>query len=140
MTIILDGKGVILRLLACLLALGFSLNVSGKEICIQDEGCTRLTGIGIAAVSAGDDTSFNQRQIAAIRAAKLEALRALAEQLTGVRLQSKSTLAAAAMTHDSVETSVDTTLKGVRYVSVQPVQRGIYQAIAEIDVRPTSAK
>ena len=111
-----------------------SLNAFGAEYCWQAEGCTRFTGVGLAAVHAGDESSFNQRQLAAIRAAKLEALRSLAEQAKGIRLQAQSASIASDLVTDRVDTSIDTTLSGVRYVKVDPIQPGIYQAVVEMDV------
>ena len=110
------------------------LNAVGAEFCWEAEGCTRFTGVGLAAVRAGDESSFNQRQLAAIRAAKLEALRSLAEQAKGIRLQTQSANVASELVNDRVDTSLDTTLTGVRYVKVDAVQPGVYQAIAVMDV------
>ena len=78
------------RLSIALAMICVCLNAVGAEFCWEAEGCTRFTGVGLAAVRAGDESSFNQRQLAAIRAAKLEALRSLAEQAKGVRLQTQS--------------------------------------------------
>ena len=122
------------RLGACLAMILVSLNAIGAEFCWEAEGCTRFTGVGLAAVRAGDESSFNQRQLAAIRAAKLDALRSLAEQAKGLRLQAQSASVSADLVNDRVDTTIDTTLSGVRYVKVAAIQPGIYQAIAEMDV------
>lgn len=122
------------RLGACLAMIFISLNAIGAEFCWEAEGCTRFTGVGLAAVRAGDESSFNQRQLAAIRAAKLDALRSLAEQAKGIRLQTQSANVASELVNDRVDTSLDTTLTGVRYVKVDAIQPGIYQAVVEMDV------
>ena len=74
-------------------------------------------------------------QLAAIRAAKLEAIRSLAEQAHGVTLQSRSQSEKSEMGTDSIVVESGATLKGVRFIRVEPVEPGIYQAVAELDVR-----
>lgn len=128
------GEMMRTRLSACLAMTFVSLNAFGADYCWQAEGCTRFTGVGLAAVHAGDESSFNQRQLLAIRAAKLDALRSLAEQAKGLRLQAQSATVATDLVNDRVDISIDTTLSGVRYVKVAAIQPGIYQAIAEMDV------
>ena len=66
-----------------LLGLSAALFVSSAAAdgpCWADERCVRITGVGLAAVRPGDERPHNLKQLAAIRAAKLEALRSLAEQ------------------------------------------------------------
>lgn len=117
-----------------LMAIFFCLNAFGAEYCWDSNGCTRVTGVGHGAVHAGDPSSFNQRQLMAIRAAKLDALRSLAEQVRVFRIQSQSSTIASSLVDDRVETNIDTNLSGIRYVKVEPIQPGIYQAVAEMDV------
>jgi hypothetical protein len=118
----------------CMAALIFSVNALSAEYCWDSDGCTRVTGVGHGAVNAGDSTTFNQRQLMAIRAAKLDALRSLAEQVREFRLQSQSNTIASSLVDDRVETNIDTKLRGIRYVKVEPIQPGIYQAVAEMDI------
>ena len=115
--------------------------------CWADERCVRITGVGLAAVRlrlAGsapfavrpdDERPHNLKQLAAIRAAKLEAIRSLAEQAHGVTLQSRSQSEKSEMGTDSIVVESGATLKGVRFIRVEPVEPGIYQAVAELDVR-----
>lgn len=109
-------------------------NAFATEFCWDSDGCTRVTGVGLGAVRTDDGLSFNQQQIMAIRAAKLEALRSLAEQVREFRLQAQSSTIASNLMTDRVEMNIDTKLSGVRYIKVEPIQPGIYQAIAEMDV------
>ena len=103
--------------------------------CWADERCVRITGVGLAAVRPDDERPHNLKQLAAIRAAKLEALRSLAEQAHGVTLQSRSQSEKSEMGADSIVAESGATLKGVRFIRVEPVEPGIYQAVAELDVR-----
>lgn len=103
--------------------------------CVPEEGCTRITAIGHGAIAEDNDKTMIQRQLLAMRAAKVDALRSLAEQVQGLRIQSESISDGYAKLSDRTQTGFDTVLKGIRYLSVEPVQPGIYQALVEMDVR-----
>jgi hypothetical protein len=123
-----------------LLMLGLSAvlfvgNAVADGPCWADERCVRITGVGLAAVRPDDERPHNLKQLAAIRAAKLEAIRSLAEQAHGVTLQSRSQSEKSEMGTDSIVVESGATLKGVRFIRVEPVESGIYQAVAELDVR-----
>lgn len=94
----------------------------------------RYTGVGVAAVRPDDPRPLVVKQLMAIRAAKLEALRSLAEQTQGITLNSKSELAGTTLVNDRLIIETQTVLQGVRFVKVEPLQNGFYQAIAEIDL------
>lgn len=117
--------------LACL----FSGWAAADEACRENVRCVRITGVGLAAVRPDDERPHNLKQLAAIRAAKLEAMRSLAEQVQGVTLQSRTQLDGSAMGADRLVVESGATLKGVRFVRVEPVEPGVYQAIVELDVR-----
>ena len=102
--------------------------------CWEAEGCYRVAGVGLGVMPADEQMPLAQRQLMAMRAAKVDALRALAEQVKGLRIQSQSTTQSSTMTFDQTVTNVDTNLQGVRYVRVEPIQPGIYQAVVEIDL------
>lgn len=104
------------------------------EQCWEDNRCQRITGIGLGAVHADDDRPHNLKQLSAMRAAKLDAVRSLAEQVKGIRLKSFSQSAMAELNADRVVAESEALLKGVRFVKIEPIQPGIYQAVAEIDV------
>ena len=123
-----------------LLMLGLSAvllvnNAVADGPCWADERCVRITGVGLAAVRPDDERPHNLKQLAAIRAAKLEAIRSLAEQAHGVTLQSRSQSEKSEMGTDSIVVESGATLKGVRFIRVEPVEPGIYQAVSELDVR-----
>ena len=121
-------------LLGLLLALGAPAALA-DEPCWADLRCIRVTGVGLAAVRPDDERPHSLKQLAAIRAAKLEAIRSLAEQVQGVTLQARSQSDKSGLETDRIVVESEATLKGVRFVRVEPVEPGIYQAIAELDVR-----
>lgn len=104
-------------------------------ICVPEEGCQRIAAIGHGAIAEDKDKSLAQRQLLAIRAAKVDALRALAEQVEALHIQSATTSEGYAKLSDRTTIGLDTVLRGVRYVSVEPIEPGIYQARVEIDIR-----
>lgn len=95
---------------------------------------TRYTGVGVAAVRPDDPRPLVVKQLFAIRAAKLEALRSLAEQTQGVKVSSKSESIGASLLSDRISVESQTILQGVRFIKVEPIENGVYQAIAEIDL------
>ena len=121
-------------LLGLLLALAAQAALA-DESCWADTRCIRVTGVGLAAVRPDDERPHNLKQLAAIRAAKLEAIRSLAEQVQGVTLQARSQSDKSGLETDRIVVESEATLKGVRFVRVEPVEPGIYQAVAELDVR-----
>jgi len=75
------------------------------------------------------------RQLLAIRAAKLDAVRSLAEQVNGFRIVSATKIATNSEISDEASMHLDTILSGVRYIKVEPLQQNIYQAVVEIEIR-----
>jgi len=108
-------------------------NALAVPICLLEQGCVRIAAIGHGVVEAGEQ-SVPQRQLLAIRAAKLDAVRSLAEQVRGMRINSETSSNAYGGVTDRTSMRMDTVLRGVRYVKVEPVEPGVYQARVEIDV------
>lgn len=102
--------------------------------CWEDENCLRITGVGLGAVRTDDDRPQSLKQLAAMRAAKMDAVRSLAEQAKGIRLQSQSYSISSELAADRVVMQSDGILRGVRFLKVEPIEPGIYQAVAEMDI------
>ena len=119
-------------------AIGLLLSVisvaQARERCWEDEQCLRLTGVGLGAVREDDDRPAALRHLAAMRAAKMDAVRSLAEQAKGIRLQSRSHGISSELAADRIVMQTDGVLKGVRFLKVESIEPGIYQAVAEMDV------
>lgn len=104
------------------------------EDCTLSGACQRVYGVGHGIVDEDNGRPLLERQLEAIRAARVDALRALAEQAKGVRIESISHGAAHRLSEDKALVRVETQLQGVRYLKVEPIQPGLYQAVVEMDV------
>jgi hypothetical protein len=90
----------------------------------------RVTGSGAAPVSRS--LSASQRKLLSIRAAKLDAFRAVAEQVQGMKLVGNSSVANMTSVSDSFRTYVDAFLRGVNIVSTSMQPDGSSEVVAEI--------
>lgn len=119
-------------------AIGLLLNTLSVayagEHCWEDEGCLRITGVGLGAVRSDDERPLTLRHMAAMRAAKMDAVRSLAEQAKGIRLQSQSYSISSELVADRIVMQSDGVLKGVRFLKTEPIEPGLYQAVAEMDI------
>jgi hypothetical protein len=73
-----------------------------------------------------------QRKLLAMRAARLDAYRSVAEQVQGVRLTGGSSVSNLLSTSDSFRVFVDAYLRGVRILSTTMQADGSSEAVAEI--------
>ncbi|WP_028113142.1 LPP20 family lipoprotein [Ferrimonas kyonanensis] len=80
-----------------------------------------LTAKGIAPISSqqGDTPALRQQQ--AMRAAKLDAYRELAEQIYGVRVSGTSAIDQQLLQGDRFETQIDGLVRGAEVVRIYPV-------------------
>ncbi len=77
-----------------------------------------------------------ERALMAKRAAKLDALRNLAEQVYGVRITSDSYVRDFVLQSDDTRSRVSTFIQGARVVSEQQMPDGSYQVEVELDIEP----
>jgi hypothetical protein len=94
----------------------------------------KLTAIGYGNMGAYDGYTPGQRRLMAMRAAKLDAYRALAEQVHGVRVTGNSTVAAMVSQNDSFRVHVDAYVRGARVASVTPMAEENYETILELEL------
>ena len=69
----------------------------------------------------------------AMRAARLDAMRDLVEQIHGIHLTAETTISKAVVQSDSLQALVDGTLRGAKTVSIQPTGSDSYEVILSID-------
>jgi hypothetical protein len=92
-----------------------------------------ITGMGYASVAAQPAKSINQRRLMAIRAARLEAMRNLTEQVHGIRINSRTTIIDAIVQNDSLRATVDGLIVGAKTVRINPVGSDTYEVVLELD-------
>ena len=92
-----------------------------------------ITGMGYASVSAQPAKSVNQRRLMAIRAARLEAMRNLTEQVHGIKVNSRTTIIDAIVQNDSLRATVDGLIVGAKTVRINPVGTDTYEVVLELD-------
>lgn len=92
-----------------------------------------ITGMGYASVSSQPAKSVNQRRLMAIRAARLEAMRNLTEQVHGMKINSRTTIIDAIVQNDSLRATVDGLIVGAKTVRINPVGKDTYEVVLELD-------
>ena len=78
-------------------------------------------------------TSQAQQRLMAIRASKLDAYRALTEQVYGQQIDANSTVADLIMTNDTFRAKVEGLIYGARLVSITPVGDDTYETTLSLD-------
>ena len=93
---------------------------------------TKVTAVGFGAMPVGDGLTPAQRHLLAMRAAKLDAYRALAETVAGIKITGTSTVSAMALTSDSYKAYIEAYMRGARVVSITPLPDGAFETILEL--------
>lgn len=96
----------------------------------------KVTGVGYGAMSNYEGYTPGQKRLMAMRASRLDAYRALAEQIYGVHIAGNTTVAAMTLQNDSFRAYVDATIRGARIVSITPMADGNYETVVEVMVDP----
>ena len=92
-----------------------------------------ITGMGYASVSSQPAKSVNQKRLMAIRAARLDAMRNLTEQVHGMKVDSRTTIIDAIVQNDSLRATVGGLIIGAKTVRINPVGSDTYEVVLEID-------
>ncbi|UTH74176.1 LPP20 family lipoprotein [Chromobacterium sp. IIBBL 290-4] len=111
-------------------ASGEEVKVVIKEVNPFQPIIVRVSGTGAAPYT--NSLTPSQRKLLAMRAARLDAFRSIAEQVQGMRLVGNSTVSNMIATSDSFRAYVDAYLRGVVIVSTTMKPDGTSEAIAEI--------
>jgi hypothetical protein len=110
---------------------------AGKQIRLAPSGLMRpvkVTAIGYGATPPAENYSTGQRRLLAMRASKLDAYRALTEEVYGVRITSNSTVSSLISQNDSFRAYVDSYLRGAKVLTVTPLADGNYETVLELDL------
>jgi len=97
------------------------------------EKIENLTATGYAVVSVQNHKNQAQQRLMAIRASKLDAYRALTEQVYGLQLDANSTVADMMVTHDTFRSKVQGIIYGATLVSITPVSEDTYETTLSLD-------
>lgn len=110
-------------------------------VCSAIDGCQtvpskpiKITAIGYGAVNVSERYSDGQKKLLAIRASKLDAYRALVEQVYGVRITSTTTVGSLVTQNDNFRVSVDAYIRGARVVNTTLNPDGNYETTVEIEL------
>ena len=134
------GQWLVLGLAVWLAALisGCTTRMSADERVASQEGPPGepivLRVSGYAALSLSADQSTLGDRLLAMRASKLDAYRALAEQLYGTAVFGDSTVDGLHLHSDRFKTLIDTSIRGARVVDVRELQGGGYETVLELQL------
>jgi hypothetical protein len=92
-----------------------------------------LTATGYAVISVQNHRNPAQQRLMAIRASKLDAYRALTEQVYGQQIDATSTVADMTVTSDSFRAKVEGVIYGAVLVSITPVGEDTYETTLSLD-------
>lgn len=92
-----------------------------------------ITGVGFSAVSIQPGKNLNQKRILAIKAARLDALRQLTEQIHGIQLAGSTKIAEAIVQSDTLRADIQGVILGARTVKIDPSSSDTYEVVVEID-------
>lgn len=90
------------------------------------------TAVGYGFESSYKNYPDGQRRVLAIRAAKLDAYRSLAEEFQGTRIRGVTTVKDMAVENDSYRSYVDAVVRGARLGVVTPKGEGVYEAEVQL--------
>ncbi|UQB43503.1 LPP20 family lipoprotein [Thiomicrospira microaerophila] len=94
----------------------------------------KITGVGYGAENNFEGFTDGQRRLMAIRASKLDAYRALAEQIYGIKIDSNTSVATLTAQNDSFRARVNAVVRGARIVSITPMADNNYETVLEVFV------
>ena len=92
-----------------------------------------ITAIGYAVVSTQPGQNVAQKRLMAIRAARMAAMRELAEQIHGLKVDSRTTVIDLVTQNDTFRTMVQGTIRGAKTVRINPTGDDTYETVLEID-------
>ena len=120
-----------------------SIVLTGCATSIEDYNAAVIQGIvdqnnnilatGYAVISAQKSDIPAQQRILSIRASKLDAYRALMEQIYGQYLDANTTIGEMVMKSDTLKARVQGMVYGARLVSINPVGDDTYETTLSLD-------
>ena len=92
-----------------------------------------ITAVGYAVVSTQPGKNIAQKRLMAIRAARMAAMRELAEQIHGIQVDSNTTVIDLMVQNDTFRAVVKGIIRGAKTVRINPTGVDTYETVLEID-------
>ena len=92
-----------------------------------------LSAVGYAVVSSQPGRTDAQKRLMAIRSARMAAMRELAEQIHGIKIDSSTTVIDLVTQNDTFRTMVQGTIRGAKTVRINPTGDDTYETVLEVD-------
>jgi hypothetical protein len=92
-----------------------------------------LSAVGYAVVSSQPGRTDAQKRLMAIRSARMAAMRELAEQIHGIRIDSNTTVIDLMVQNDTFRAVVKGVIRGAKTVRINPTGADTYETVLEID-------
>jgi len=77
--------------------------------------------------------SDQQKRLLALRAAKLDAIRTLAERISGIHIWGGATMSDLAIKSDRIHVQLDTFIRGARMIAMNYMNDGSYEAVMQVN-------
>ena len=106
---------------------------AGSVIAPLVERRETLTATGYAVISVQNHRNPAQQRLLAIRAAKLDAYRALTEQVYGLKVEANATVADMVVQNDTFRSRVEGVIFGATLVSITPAGDDTYEVTLTLD-------
>ena len=94
---------------------------------------SNTTAVGYAVTSTQPGRNDAQKRLMAIRSARMAAMRDLAEQIHGLKVDSSTTVIDLIVQNDTFRGMVNGTIRGARTVRINPTGTDTYEVVLEID-------
>ena len=108
-------------------------NPSASMLAPMVEKRESFVATGYAVISIQNHKNPAQQRLLAIRASKLDAYRALTEQVYGQHLDANTTVSDMTVVNDTFRTKVEGVIYGAQLVSITPVSDDTYETTLSLD-------
>ena len=92
-----------------------------------------IMATGYAVIGVQNNKNAPQQRLLAIRAAKIDAYRGLAEQVYGLYLDANTTVAEMTVMNDTFRTRVEGVIFGAKLTSINPLNNDTYEVTMSLD-------
>lgn len=98
----------------------------------------KVLAVGYGAMGGNfSQYTVGQQKLMAMRAARIDAYRNLAEHVNGFRVWGNTAVSAFATQNDSVRSYVDSFIRGARVVNSTPIADGNFEVTVELELTPS---